>query len=207
MIVYLFIIIEKKIYIYIYIYIQKHSEIHVLLSIKKKKTFLFECSWITSRKSLTGPTRRRVFLRTPSLSDGTSAYSYPRMLQLYKDGITHRGAVYLLTISLERYTTRCIFAELVFHEALVREYVAAYLASRRGSRDSQCSNVSNVTNEDVGPLNFSNHPRGRQRRTSNFLELPGEYICNYYIYVAAWFNWKARVFWKFRSQSKDCDEL
>ncbi|XP_011879570.1 PREDICTED: uncharacterized protein LOC105568477 isoform X2 [Vollenhovia emeryi] len=48
----------------------------------------------------------------------------------------------------------------------------AYLASRRGSRDSQCSNVSNVTNEDVGPLNFSNHPRGRQRRTSNFLELP-----------------------------------
>ncbi|KAL6260483.1 hypothetical protein P5V15_008007 [Pogonomyrmex californicus] len=48
----------------------------------------------------------------------------------------------------------------------------AYLASRRGSRDSQCSNMSNVTNEDVGPLNFSNHPRGRQRRTSNFLELP-----------------------------------
>lgn len=48
----------------------------------------------------------------------------------------------------------------------------AYLASRRGSRDSQCSNASNVTNEDVGPLNFSNHPRGRQRRTSNFLELP-----------------------------------
>ncbi|KAL6434947.1 hypothetical protein ACFW04_005244 [Cataglyphis niger] len=50
----------------------------------------------------------------------------------------------------------------------------AYLASRRGSRDSQCSNISNVTNEDVGPLNFSAHPRGRQRRTSNFLELPGE---------------------------------
>lgn len=51
----------------------------------------------------------------------------------------------------------------------------AYLASRRGSRDSQyshISNVSNITNEDVGPLNFSAHPRGRQRRTSNFLELP-----------------------------------
>ncbi|XP_070160333.1 uncharacterized protein [Polyergus mexicanus] len=48
----------------------------------------------------------------------------------------------------------------------------AYLASRRGSRDSQCSNISNVTNEDVGPLNSSAHPRGRQRRTSNFLELP-----------------------------------
>ncbi|XP_032687172.1 uncharacterized protein LOC116851648 isoform X3 [Odontomachus brunneus] len=48
----------------------------------------------------------------------------------------------------------------------------AYLASRRGSRDSQCSNMSNVSNEDVGPLNFSAHPRGRQRRTSNFLELP-----------------------------------
>ncbi|XP_051155484.1 uncharacterized protein LOC127278031 isoform X2 [Leptopilina boulardi] len=48
----------------------------------------------------------------------------------------------------------------------------AYLASRRGSRDSQASNLSNVSNEDVGPLNFSAHPRGRQRRTSNFLELP-----------------------------------
>uniref|UniRef100_A0A0C9R2C1 RABH1B protein n=1 Tax=Fopius arisanus TaxID=64838 RepID=A0A0C9R2C1_9HYME len=48
----------------------------------------------------------------------------------------------------------------------------AYLASRRGSRDSQASNLSNVSNEDIGPLNFSAHPRGRQRRTSNFLELP-----------------------------------
>ncbi|KAK2579681.1 hypothetical protein KPH14_011030 [Odynerus spinipes] len=48
----------------------------------------------------------------------------------------------------------------------------AYLASRRGSRDSQCSNISNISNEDVGPLNFNAHPRGRQRRTSNFLELP-----------------------------------
>ncbi|XP_029033767.1 uncharacterized protein LOC114871705 [Osmia bicornis bicornis] len=48
----------------------------------------------------------------------------------------------------------------------------AYLASRRGSRDSQCSNLSNVSNEDLGPLNFTAHPRGRQRRTSNFLELP-----------------------------------
>lgn len=50
---------------------------------------------------------------------------------------------------------------------------SAYLASRRGSRDSQASNLSNVSNEDVGPLNFSAHPRVRQRRTSNFLELPG----------------------------------
>ncbi|XP_008553262.1 uncharacterized protein LOC103575310 [Microplitis demolitor] len=48
----------------------------------------------------------------------------------------------------------------------------AYLASRRGSRDSQASNISNISNEDIGPLNFSAHPRGRQRRTSNFLELP-----------------------------------
>ncbi|CAK9830308.1 GTP-binding protein REM 1 [Anthophora retusa] len=48
----------------------------------------------------------------------------------------------------------------------------AYLASRRGSRDSQCSIFSNVSNEDVGPLNFTAHPRARQRRTSNFLELP-----------------------------------
>lgn len=50
----------------------------------------------------------------------------------------------------------------------------AYLASRRGSRDSVASNMSNVSNEDIGPLNFQNTARGRQRRTSNFLELPGE---------------------------------
>ncbi|XP_044263648.1 uncharacterized protein LOC123010647 isoform X2 [Tribolium madens] len=48
----------------------------------------------------------------------------------------------------------------------------AYLASRRGSRDSIASNMSNVSNEDIGPLNFQNTARGRQRRTSNFLELP-----------------------------------
>ncbi|KAI4467836.1 hypothetical protein MML48_2g00014472 [Holotrichia oblita] len=50
----------------------------------------------------------------------------------------------------------------------------AYLASRRGSRDSVASNMSNVSNEDIGPLNFQNTVRGRQRRTSNFLELPGK---------------------------------
>ncbi|XP_020286109.1 uncharacterized protein LOC109855856 isoform X2 [Pseudomyrmex gracilis] len=48
----------------------------------------------------------------------------------------------------------------------------AYLASRRNSRDSQYSNKSNVTNESVGPLNSGAYIRGRQRRTSNFLELP-----------------------------------
>ncbi|CAH1111291.1 unnamed protein product [Psylliodes chrysocephalus] len=48
----------------------------------------------------------------------------------------------------------------------------AYLASRRSSRDSVASNMSNVSNEDIGPLNFQNTVRGRQRRTSNFLELP-----------------------------------
>lgn len=52
----------------------------------------------------------------------------------------------------------------------------AYLASRRGSRDSVVSNASNVSNEDIGPLNFQNTARGRQRRTSNFLELPGESV-------------------------------
>lgn len=50
----------------------------------------------------------------------------------------------------------------------------AYLASRRGSRDSLASNMSNVSCEDIGPLNFQNTARGRQRRTSNFLELPGK---------------------------------
>lgn len=52
----------------------------------------------------------------------------------------------------------------------------AYLASRRGSRDSIRSNASNASifsNEDIGPLAFQASERGRQRRTSNFLELPG----------------------------------
>lgn len=48
----------------------------------------------------------------------------------------------------------------------------AYLASRRGSRES---NISNLSNEELAPLNFTNTARGRQRRTSNFLELPGKY--------------------------------
>ncbi|XP_062710275.1 uncharacterized protein LOC109423281 isoform X2 [Aedes albopictus] len=51
----------------------------------------------------------------------------------------------------------------------------AYLASRKGSRDSIKSGASNTSvfsNEDVGPLAFQASARGRQRRTSNFLELP-----------------------------------
>ncbi|XP_037918216.1 uncharacterized protein LOC119656024 isoform X3 [Hermetia illucens] len=51
----------------------------------------------------------------------------------------------------------------------------AYLASRRSSRDSLKSAVSNTSifsNEDIGPLAFQASTRGRQRRTSNFLELP-----------------------------------
>lgn len=53
----------------------------------------------------------------------------------------------------------------------------AYLASRRNSRDSMKSAVSNASifsNEDIGPLAFQASARGRQRRTSNFLELPSE---------------------------------
>lgn len=54
----------------------------------------------------------------------------------------------------------------------------AYLAARRdrGSRESMKSNASNASvfsNEDLGPLAFQASERGRQRRTSNFLELPG----------------------------------
>lgn len=52
----------------------------------------------------------------------------------------------------------------------------AYLASRRSSRESMksaCSNASLVSNDDIGPLAFQASNRGRQRRTSNFLELPG----------------------------------
>uniref|UniRef100_A0A182QUK6 Uncharacterized protein n=1 Tax=Anopheles farauti TaxID=69004 RepID=A0A182QUK6_9DIPT len=51
----------------------------------------------------------------------------------------------------------------------------AFLASRKGSRDSiksAASNTSVFSNEDIGPLAFQASARGRQRRTSNFLELP-----------------------------------
>ncbi|KAH8418695.1 hypothetical protein KR222_010951 [Zaprionus bogoriensis] len=51
----------------------------------------------------------------------------------------------------------------------------AYLASRRSSRESMksaCSNASIFSNDDIGPLAFQSSNRGRQRRTSNFLELP-----------------------------------
>ncbi|XP_070498804.1 uncharacterized protein Rgk2 isoform X2 [Chironomus tepperi] len=45
--------------------------------------------------------------------------------------------------------------------------------SRRGSRESVLSQHTNCSNEDIGPLaNFQQTQRGRQRRTSNFLELP-----------------------------------
>lgn len=65
----------------------------------------------------------------------------------------------------------------------------AYLASRRNSRDSMKSAISNASifsNEDLGPLAFQASARGRQRRTSNFLELPSEYlhpIYDYFTYV------------------------
>lgn len=55
----------------------------------------------------------------------------------------------------------------------------AYLVSRRESRDSMKSHASNTSlfsNEDIGPLTFQASARGRQRRTSNFLELPGNLI-------------------------------
>ncbi|GLH14463.1 Uncharacterized protein GBIM_18860 [Gryllus bimaculatus] len=49
---------------------------------------------------------------------------------------------------------------------------AAFLRARRGSRDSTREPSREPSNEDIGPLNFSATARGRQRRTSNFLELP-----------------------------------
>lgn len=54
-------------------------------------------------------------------------------------------------------------------------YLVEKRDSRRGSRDSVMSQQTNVSNEDIGPLtNFQQTQRGRQRRTSNFLELPGK---------------------------------
>lgn len=56
-------------------------------------------------------------------------------------------------------------------------YLVEKRDSRRGSRDSVMSQQTNVSNEDIGPLtNFQQTQRGRQRRTSNFLELPGEFV-------------------------------
>ena len=53
----------------------------------------------------------------------------------------------------------------------------AYLAARRGSRESIKSEFSN---EEVGPLVFQAPPGGRVRRTSNFLELPSEFSAIFY---------------------------
>lgn len=58
-------------------------------------------------------------------------------------------------------------------------YLVEKRDSRRGSRDSIMSQQTNVSNEDIGPLtSFQQTQRGRQRRTSNFLELPGEFAMN-----------------------------
>jgi Rad and Gem related GTP binding protein 1 len=54
-------------------------------------------------------------------------------------------------------------------------YLVEKRDSRRGSRESIMSHQTNVSNEDLAPLTtFQQTQRGRQRRTSNFLELPGE---------------------------------
>lgn len=66
-----------------------------------------------------------------------------------------------------------MFISFVFE----RQGGLAFLASRRNSRDSiksVASNSSLFSNEDIGPLAFQASARGRQRRTSNFLELPGK---------------------------------
>lgn len=59
-------------------------------------------------------------------------------------------------------------------------YLVEKRDSRRGSRESVMSTMSqqtNFSNEDIGPLtSFQQTQRGRQRRTSNFLELPGEFF-------------------------------
>lgn len=44
---------------------------------------------------------------------------------------------------------------------------------------SAASNASIFSNEDIGPLAFQASARGRTRRTSNFLELPSEYMYNF----------------------------
>ena len=54
-------------------------------------------------------------------------------------------------------------------------YLVEKRDSRRGSRESVISQQTNFSNEDIGPLtSFQQTQRGRQRRTSNFLELPGK---------------------------------
>lgn len=54
-------------------------------------------------------------------------------------------------------------------------YLVEKRDSRRGSRESVSSQKTNISNEGIGPLaNFQQTQRGRQRRTSNFLELPSK---------------------------------
>lgn len=70
-----------------------------------------------------------------------------------------------------------VFVFFHYYYFIIMQGGLAFLASRRNSRDSIksiASNSSLFSNEDVGPLAFQASARGRQRRTSNFLELPGK---------------------------------
>ncbi|VVC27858.1 Hypothetical protein CINCED_3A003053 [Cinara cedri] len=108
----------------------------------------------------TNPNTPRTLPRSPSTGSATTT-SYNTNSD--SAGNTHRSAFDLTECTEEDPST--IPASLS-RPSSPRGRGLAYLASRRSSRDSQFSN------EELAPLNFNATARGRQRRTSNFLELP-----------------------------------
>ncbi|XP_050420083.1 uncharacterized protein LOC126833022 [Adelges cooleyi] len=112
------------------------------------------------RQPPTNPSTPRTLPRSPSTGSATTA-SY----NTNSDSVchTHRSASDLTGCTEEDHS---ITSASLSRPSSPRGRGLAYLASRRSSRDSQFSN------EELAPLNFNATARGRQRRTSNFLELP-----------------------------------
>ncbi|XP_050526664.1 mucin-5AC-like [Daktulosphaira vitifoliae] len=109
----------------------------------------------------TNPSTPRTLPRSPSTGSATTA-SYNTT---NSDSVctTHKSASDLTECTEEDHS---ITSTSLSRPSSPRTRGLAYLASRRSSRDSQFSN------EELAPLNFNATSRARQRRTSNFLELP-----------------------------------
>ncbi|KAL4092186.1 hypothetical protein QTP88_026728 [Uroleucon formosanum] len=113
------------------------------------------------RSGGTNPNTPRTLPRSPSTGSAATSTSYNTNSDSACN--THRSASDLTECSGEDIST---MPASVSRPSSPRGRGLAYLASRRSSRDSQFSN------EELAPLNFNATVRGRQRRTSNFLELP-----------------------------------
>ncbi|XP_060874223.1 probable serine/threonine-protein kinase nek3 [Metopolophium dirhodum] len=113
------------------------------------------------RSGGTNPNTPRTLPRSPSTGSAATSTSYNTNSDSACN--THRSASDLTECTGEDLST---MPASVSRPSSPRGRGLAYLASRRSSRDSQFSN------EELAPLNFNATARGRQRRTSNFLELP-----------------------------------